>query len=254
MKSLFKLLALVLCNSRKPDPHKLKMAPTKATSDDEFNLDEFINNKFNLLDIEFKNSMSQKIVFYSLGYYGSMGDLVKFHTNMIHSFYNINDKDILQVTLFALPSMIPWFGSISLELGPRVVDFCKEVALYGDLLRLTHLSTFTQEKRLEWIYSASNLSIPAQVALITYFLILAMKMTGKRLDRFNLEIPERFVWSGITREDVTTYLVIMQTIADSMMKGNRLRLRPFLNNWEKVDRFANLNKMKKDLDKVISEF
>ena len=64
-----------------------------------------------------------------------------------------------------------------------------EVAMYLDLLLLGDLPTITQEKRpFEWIYSAPSLSIPAQVALMTSFLTLAIKMTGKRPAKFNIRM------------------------------------------------------------------
>ena len=47
---------------------------------------------------------------------------------------------------------------------------------------------------------------------------------------------------GKKREEVTSYLAIMQTIVS---KGN---------NWEKVDEFTSLKKMEKDLFKIIDEF
>ena len=58
-------------------------------------------------------------------------------------------------------------------------------------------------------------------------------MTGKRHPRFNVRMPGGKIL-GKKREEVTSYLAIMQTIVDSMSKGN---------NWEKVKEFANLKKM-----------
>ena len=100
----------------------------------------------------------------------TLADLVKFNTNLAHSFYNITDMDTLEVSLLALQ---PRQDVEKLELNPSVAEACKEVAMYMDLLLLGDLPTITQEKRpFEWIYSAPSLSITAQVVLLTSFLTL----------------------------------------------------------------------------------
>ena len=65
---------------------------------------------------------------------------------------------------------------------------------------------------------------------MTSFLTLAIKMTGKRPPRFNMRMPGGKIL-GKKREEVTSYLAIMQTIVS---KGN---------NWEKVKQFADLKKL-----------
>ena len=75
---------------------------------------------------------------------------------------------------------------------------------------------------------------------MTSFLTLAIKMTGKRPARFNMGMPGGKIL-GKKREEVISYLAIMQTIVDSMSKGN---------NWEKVKKFAILKKMEEDFSKI----
>ena len=169
----------------------------------------------------------------------TLADLVKFNTNLAHSFYNITDMDTLEVSLLALQ---PRLDVEKLELNPSVAEACKEVAMYRDLLLLGDLPTITQERRpFEGIYCAPNLSIPAQVALLTSFLTLAIKLTGKIPSRFNLKMPGGNIL-GKKREEqeVISYLAIMQTIVDSMSEGK---------NWEKV----NIKMMGKELNNIVNE-
>ena len=79
---------------------------------------------------------------------------------------------------------------------------------------------------------------------MTSFITLAIKMTGKRPAKFNLKMSGGKLL-GKKREEVTSYMAIMQTIVDSMSKGN---------NWEKVDKFVNLKKMETDFNNIIAEF
>ena len=79
---------------------------------------------------------------------------------------------------------------------------------------------------------------------MTSFLTLAIKMTGKRPAKFNMRMPGGKIL-GKKMEEVTSYLAIMQTIVDSMSKGN---------NWEKVKKFANLKKMGEDFSKIATSF
>ena len=170
-----------------------------------------------------------------------MADLIKFNTNLAYSFYKMTDKDILEVTILALQ---PHADADRIE-NPAVKSAFKEVALYKDLILLGDLPTITQEKRpFEWILNAPNLSKPAMVAIMTSFITMAMKMTGNKPARFNQMMPGRKL-VGKKREEVTSYLAIMQTIVNAMSKGN---------NWKKMDKLVNIQKMEVDLNKIIAEF
>ena len=79
---------------------------------------------------------------------------------------------------------------------------------------------------------------------MTSFLTLAIKMTGRKPKRLIMKMPGGKIL-GKKRKEVTSYLVIMKTIVDSMSKGN---------NWKKVDKFAKLKKMEKDFNQIINEF
>jgi hypothetical protein len=156
--------------------------------------------------------------------------------------YNITDLDTLEVTLLALE---PKVDDDSQDMSPTVRAAYKEVAMYKDLLLLGDLPTITQEKRpMEWISAATSLSMPAQVAIMSAFLTLAIKMTGKRPAALGLKMPGGKLL-GKKREEVISYMAIMQTIMDAMSKGNK---------WNKMDKFAILRKMEKDFNKVSAEF
>ena len=150
--------------------------------------------------------------------------------------------DTLEVSLLAFQHKV---DVEKLDLSPSVAEACNELALYKDLLLLGDLPTITQEKRpFTWISSAPSLTILTQVAIMTSFLTLAIKMTGNSPSRINMKMPGGKIL-GKKKEEVTSYLAIMQTIVDSMSKGN---------NWEKVDRFANLKNMENDFNKIVNEF
>ena len=109
---------------------------------------------------------------------------------------------------------------------------------------LGDLPTITQEKRpYEWIYSAPSLSTPAQEALMVSFVTISIKLTGNKPSRLNMKMPGGKI-SGKKREEVVSYLAIIQTIADSMNQRNK---------WEKEDKFASLKKMNSDLNKIIND-
>ena len=78
---------------------------------------------------------------------------------------------------------------------------------------------------------------------MTSFITMAMKMTGSKPARFNQMMPGRKL-VGKKREEVTSYLAIMQTIVNAMSKGN---------NWKKMDKLVNIQKMEVDLNKIIME-
>ena len=76
------------------------------------------------------------------------------------------------------------------------------------------------------------------------FITISIKLTGNKPSRLNMKITEGTI-SGKKREEVVSYLAIIQTIADAMNQRN---------NWEKVDKFASLRKMNNDLNKIINDF
>ena len=101
----------------------------------------------------------------------------------------------------------------------------REVAMFRDLLMLGDLPTITQEKRpYEWIYSAPSLSTTAKEALMVSFITISIKLTGNKPSKLNMKMPGGKI-TGKKREEVVSYLAIIQTIADSMNQRNK---------WEKV--------------------
>ena len=207
----------------------IKEKAAKKTVEDKveakFDLNEFINEKLGNLQ---KKNEKQKI-FDSKN--SSLADMIKFNTILAHSFYKITDRDLLEVVILALHPEVE-VDSIG---NPAVKTVIEEVALFKDLLLLGDLSTITQEKKhFEWILNAPNLSKPAMVAIMTSFITLVMKMTGNKSARFNRRMPV-----GKKREEVMSYMIIMQTIVNAMSRGN---------NWKKI------KKMGVDLNKIITEF
>ena len=219
--------------AKKPNPGPSKpKSEANAPTESKFNLDMFITEKLGPMNMENK----KKIISDSSS--STLADLIKFNTNLAHSFYNITDLDSLEVTLLALQ---PKVDEDSQDLSHNVRVAYKEVAMYKDLLLLGDLPTITQEKRpLEWITAATSLRMPAQVAIMTSCLTLAIKMTGKKPVAWTLKMPGGKLL-GKKKDEVTSYMAIMQTIVDAMSKGNK---------WNELDKFAILRKMEKDFIQV----
>merc|ERR1712142_1049377 len=172
----------------------------------------------------------------------SLVDLVKFKTTLAFNHYKIKEEDSLEVCLLSLQSEEDIKKLVDKK--PNVTKACREVATYRDLLMLGDLPTITQERRIyEWIHNAPILSIPSQVTLMVSFITLAIKLTGTKDKMFGAMPGGKL--SGMKREEVVSYLAIIQTIAESMAKTNK---------WEKLEKFAILNKMNNDLGKIINDF
>jgi len=207
-----------------------------AAPPEKFDLNSFISNK--LGKVETKN---QKQIL-SDRTRSSLADLVKFNTTLAFNHYKIKEEDSLEVCLLSLESEEDIKKLVNKK--PNVMKACKEVATYRDLLMLGDLPTITQERRIyEWIHNAPILSIPSQVTLMVSFITLAIKLTGTKDKMFGAMPGGKL--SGMKREEVVSYLAIIQTIAESMAKTNK---------WEKLEKFAILNKMNNDLDKIINDF
>jgi len=143
------------------------------SDEEDFNLNTFIGQKFKKLE---KTAFQKKNV--AGGSNSPLADLVKFNTNLAHTFYNVSDEDSLETLLYALQ---PQEDIKDLEKNPSVAQAYEEVSVYRDLLLLGDLPTITQELRIyEWIKNVRTISAPAQLALMTSFLGLTIKLTGKR--------------------------------------------------------------------------
>jgi len=203
---------------------------------DQFDLNEFIAEKLG----KFKSRNKRQII--SDKSKSSLADLVNFNIQLAYSVYKITDKDSLESSLHSFQIQ----GDIEkLEMSPAVTKACKELDMFRDLLLLGDLPTISQEKRIfEWIYLAPNMSYPAQVALMTSLVTLSIKLTGNKPSKLHMKVPGGRI-AGKTRDNVMSYLAIFQTIAESMSQRN---------NWEKRDKFSNLNTMNKDLMKIINDF
>ena len=213
-----------------------KLEDTPDATSEEFDLDVFMTQKLGKVN----TSNQKKIIADSKK--SSLADLVKFNTTLAYSFYKITDEASLETSLLSLQ---PEEDIKKLDLSPSVTEAWREVAMYRDLLMLGDLPTITQEKRpYEWIYSAPSLSTPAKEALMVSFITISIKLTGNKPSRLNMKMPGGKI-SGKKREEVVSYLAIIQTIADSMNQRNK---------WEKEDKFASLKKMNNDLNKIINDF
>eukprot|EP00091_Calanus_sinicus_P006799 TRINITY_DN1755_c0_g1_i4.p1 TRINITY_DN1755_c0_g1~~TRINITY_DN1755_c0_g1_i4.p1 ORF type:complete len:251 (+),score=122.69 TRINITY_DN1755_c0_g1_i4:101-754(+) len=213
-----------------------KLDETPDVKSEEFDLDVFISQKMGKV-----NSKNEKKII-SDSSNSSLADLVKFNTTLAYSFYKITDDNCLETCLLSLQ---PEEDIKMLDVSPSVTEAWKEVAMYRDLLLLGDLPTINQEKRtFEWIYSAPSLSTPAMEALMVSFITISMKLTGKKPSRLNMKMPGGKI-SGKKREEVVSYLAIIQTIADSMNQRNK---------WEKEDKSSILRKMNQDLNKIINDF
>merc|ERR1740131_193499 len=172
----------------------------------------------------------------------TLADLAKFNASLANSFYKVDDQDALEVALLAFQSPDE-IGKV--ELSPKVSEAFKEVAIFRDLLLLGDLPTITQELRpYEWIYTAPSMSETGQTALMISLLCMAIKLTGKRPGKLNMKVPGGKL-TGRGRDEVVSYLAIMQTVAESMADTN---------NYQKSAKFSKLNKMKNDLVKIIENF
>jgi hypothetical protein len=116
----------MIAKKSNPGPIKPKTEADAAT-ENKFNLDMFITEKLGPLEME----NQKKIISDSSS--STLADLIKFNTNLAHSFYNITDLDTLEVTLLALE---PKVDDDSQEMSPTVRAANKEVAMYKDLLLL----------------------------------------------------------------------------------------------------------------------
>ena len=189
-----------------------KLDDTPDATSEEFDLDVFITQKLGTL-----NSMNEKKII-SDSSKSSLADLVTFNTTLAYSFYKITDENSLETSLLSLQAEE---DIKKLDLNPSVAEAWREVAMYRDLLMLGDLPTITQEKRpYEWIYSAPGLSTPAQEALMVSFITISIKLTGNKPSRLNMKMPGGKI-SGKKREEVVSYLAIIQTIADSMNQRNK---------------------------------
>jgi len=209
---------------------------TENEASDKFDLNEFIIEKLG------KATSKNKKQIISDRNKSSLSDLVNFNIHLAYSVYKITDKDSLESTLHSFQAKE---DIEKLGLSPAVAKACKEVAMFRDLLLLGDLPTISQEKRpFEWIYLAPSLTYPAQVALMTSFLTLSIKLTGNKPSKLYMKVPGGSI-AGKNKEDVVSYLAILQTIAESMSRRN---------NWEKKEKFSNLHIMNRDLGKIIGDF
>ena len=87
-------------------------------------------------------------------------------------------------------------------------------------------------------------SLPAQTALLTSLLGLAIKLTGTRSYGFPDQLPGANV-QGEAKVEVSCYLTIIQDIADAMAEAN---------NSYKTAESANLGRMHADLNKILGDF
>jgi len=210
--------------------------PDAAAPQEKFDLNSFISIKLGkVVTKNQKQLLSDRAR-------SSLADLVKFNTTLAFHHYKIEEEDSLEVCLLSLESEDDVKKLVNKK--PNVMKACKEVATYRDLLMLGDLPTITQERRIyEWVHNAPILSNPAQVTLMVSFITLAIKLTGTK-DKIFGAVPGGKL-SGMRREEVVSYLAIIQTIAESMAKTNK---------WEKLEKFAILNKMNNDLGKIINDF
>ena len=79
---------------------------------------------------------------------------------------------------------------------------------------------------------------------MTSFLTLVIKMTGKKPEGLKLKMPGGKLL-GKKRDEVTSYMALMETIMDAMSKGNK---------WDKTEKFAILRKMENDFTQVCAEY
>jgi len=171
-----------------------------------------------------------------------LSDLVKFNADLAHTTYKIGDETSLETLLYAIQ---PDKDIKDLDISPAVAAAYQEVSLYRDLLVLGDLPTITQERRpYEWIHTASTLSLPAQAVLMTSFLGLAMKLTGKKPARVTTKVPGGRL-RGRERGEVMAYLALMQYIAEAMDTGNTRK---------KAAMVSNLKRMHTDLTKIVSDY
>jgi len=224
-------------NNKKADNNKKAIGwKTPIEASEEFDLNEFIVEKLGKATVKTKNL----IIFDR--YKSSLSELVNFNIQLAHSVYKVTDKDSLESTLHSFQAKE---DIDKLGLSPAVSKACKEVAKFRDLLLLGDLPTISQEKRFfEWIDLAPNLTDPAQLALMTAFLTLSIKLTGNTPSKLHTKVPGGRM-SGKNKEDVVSYLAIMQTIAESMSQRN---------NWEENEKYSNLLAMNRDFNKIIGDF
>merc|ERR1712226_1776765 len=121
-----------------------------------------------------------------------------------------------------------------LSLSPSVADAYSEVRQYKDLLLLGDLSTLAEEGiAAEMIHAAPTLSSPAQAALMTSLLGLAMELTGSGPSGLALQA------------EVGDYLALIGDIADTMAEANE---------WDQAAESSGLQRMHADLIEVINNY
>jgi len=168
--------------------------------------------------------------------------MIAFNTALAHSYYKISDQDSLEAVTYAQQSV----GTIKDQvMSPSVAEAYSQLSHFHDLLLLDDLGLVTQDmKPHSMIQAAHNLSSPAQVALMTSFLGLAMKLTGKGLSRLQVSLPGGKI-RGKDRSEVLAYLSLMRNIADTIAESNLAN---------PSGQSQALQKMHKDLVKIVNDY
>merc|ERR1712226_1426663 len=131
-----------------------------------------------------------------------------------------------------------------LSLRPSVADAYSQVSQYRDLLLLGDLSTLAEEGIAdEMIQAAPTLTRPAQVALMTSILGLAMKLTGRGPADIAQQVPGGQITKK-SRGEVMGYLTLAASIVDNMAEAN---------NWNAEDGSV-LQNMHVDLYDIINDY
>merc|ERR1711936_551547 len=105
---------------KKPKSNDIKA----ATASNKFDLEVFIKEKLGT-----KMSSKNKKQTISDSNKSSLSELVKFNTNLAHSFYKVVDEDILETSLHCFQT-----EKDMTKLKPSVTNTCTELAMYKDLL------------------------------------------------------------------------------------------------------------------------
>ena len=92
--------------------------------------------------------------------------------------------------------------------------------------------------------SLPHSSLPAQTALMTSLLGLAIKLTGTRPSGLPDHLPGGKL-QGKAKGEVSSYLAIIQDIADAMAEAN---------NGYKTAESASLGRMHADINKILGDF
>jgi len=193
-----------------------------VTSASKFDLNKFISEKFENID---DTSLNQAIAGTKKS---TLGDLIAFNTTLAHSYYKICDQDSLEAVTYALQSE----GTIKDQvMSPSVAEAYSQLSQFHDLLLLEDIQNFvcsvTQDRKpysymiydSYMIEAAHTLCSPAQVALMTSILGLAMKLTGSGLSRLQISMPGGKI-RGKDRSEVVAYLSLMRNVADTIAESN----------------------------------